>query len=129
MQADKGDKPGPVSIGAAVSAPVAAGAEPSVEKKDESGSEPKPETRVVAIGDSDFVSNVALAIQGNRDLFLNAVNWLAQQENLIAIRPREPEDRRITITADQEQVVFWLAVVFIPGVLLMTGVYTWWRRR
>jgi len=129
MQADKGDKPGPVSVGAAVSAPVAEGAAPSVEKKDESGGERKPETRVVAIGDSDFISNVALAIQGNRDLFLNAVNWLAQQENLIAIRPREPEDRRITITADQEQTVFWLAVVFIPGVLLMTGVYIWWRRR
>ncbi len=129
MQVDKGDKPGPVSVGAAVSAPVAEGAAPSVEKKEETGSEPKPETRVVAIGDSDFASNVALAIQGNRDLFLNTVNWLAQQENLIAIRPREPEDRRITITADQEQLVFWLAVVFIPGALLMTGVYTWWRRR
>jgi ABC-type uncharacterized transport system involved in gliding motility auxiliary subunit len=129
MQADKGDRPGPITIGAAVSAPVAEGAAPSVEKPDEAAGEPKPESRIVAIGDSDFVSNVALAIQGNRDLFLNTVNWLAQQENLIAIRPREPEDRRITITADQEQMVFWLAVVFIPGVLLMTGVYTWWRRR
>jgi ABC-type uncharacterized transport system involved in gliding motility auxiliary subunit len=129
MQVDQGDKPGPVTVGAAVSAPVAEGAAPSVEKDDAAAGEPKPETRVVAIGDSDFVSNVALAIQGNRDLFLNTVNWLAQQENLIAIRPREPEDRRITITADQEQMVFWLAVVFIPGVLLVTGVYTWWRRR
>jgi ABC-type uncharacterized transport system involved in gliding motility auxiliary subunit len=129
LQADKGDRPGPITIGAAVSAPVSEGAAPSVEKTDEAGGAPKPETRVVAIGDSDFASNVAVAIQGNRDLFLNTVNWLAQQENLIAIRPREPEDRRITITADQEQLVFWLAVVFIPGALLMTGVYTWWRRR
>jgi hypothetical protein len=129
LDADKGDKAGPISIGAAVSAPVAEGAAPSVEQKPGSDSEPKPETRVVAIGDSDFASNMALGIQGNRDLFLNAVNWLAQQENLIAIRPREPEDRRITITADQQQLVFWLAVVFIPGALLMSGVYTWWRRR
>ena len=34
------------------------------------------------------------AFQGNRDLFLNTVNWLAQQENLISIRPRDPQDRR-----------------------------------
>ena len=29
-------------------------------------------------------------IEGNRDLFMNTVNWLAQQESLIAIRPKEP---------------------------------------
>ena len=40
-------------------------------------------------GDSDFVTNGYLGIPGNRDLFLNTVNWLAQQENLISIRPRE----------------------------------------
>ena len=44
-------------------------------------------------------SNGALRVSGNQDLFLNAINWLAQQENLIAIRPRDPEDRRITLTA------------------------------
>jgi hypothetical protein len=44
---------------------------------------------VVAIGDSDFAANSVLGIQGNRDLFLNALNWVAQNENLIAIRPRE----------------------------------------
>ena len=38
------------------------------------------------------------ASAGNRDFFMNALNWLAQQENLIAIRPREPEDRRLTLT-------------------------------
>ena len=48
-------------------------------------------------------TNAALGVQGNRDFFLNTVNWLAQQENLIAIRPREPDDRRLTLTADQQQ--------------------------
>ena len=49
---------------------------------------PKPETRVAAIGDSDFAANAYVGIEGNRDLFMNTVNWLAQQENLIAIRPQ-----------------------------------------
>jgi ABC-type uncharacterized transport system involved in gliding motility auxiliary subunit len=81
------------------------------------------------IGDSDFASNGWLGIPGNRDLFMNAVNWLAQQENLISIRPRDPEDRRITITAAQQRNIFWLTVFIIPGLILLAGVRTWWLRR
>jgi ABC-type uncharacterized transport system involved in gliding motility auxiliary subunit len=65
----------------------------------------------------------------NADLFLNAINWLAQQEDMIAIRPRDPEDRRITLTAQQETMIFWLTIFIIPGVILLAGVQTWWRRR
>jgi ABC-type uncharacterized transport system involved in gliding motility auxiliary subunit len=83
----------------------------------------------MTIGDSDFASNYALGIQGNQDLFLNALNWLAQQENLIAIRPREAKDRRITLTADQQQRIFLLSIFVIPGLVLAGGVYTWWKRR
>ncbi len=60
---------------------------------------------------------------------MNSVNWLAQQENLIAIRPREPEDRRLTLTADQQQRIMLLAIFIIPGLVFAAGVYTWWRRR
>ena len=126
---DDNDKKGPVSLGAAVSAPA-------TESVDQGGSEGrrqsptrKPETRIVAIGDSDFASNAALGVQGNRDLFLNTINWLAQQENLISIRPRDPEDRRITLTADQERRIFYLTVLIVPGLILLAGVQTWWRRR
>ncbi len=91
--------------------------------------ERKPESRVVALGDSDFAANAFLGIQGNRDFFMNAVNWLAQQENMIAIRPREPEDRRITLTADQQQRIMLLSIFIIPGLVFASGVYTWWKRR
>ena len=60
---------------------------------------------------------------------MNALNWLAQQENLIAIRPREPEDRRITLTADQQQRIMLLCLFILPGLVFAIGVYTWWRRR
>jgi len=126
----KGDKQGPVGVGAAVSAAAAA---PPVPEKTADGktpeSERKPETRVAVIGDSDFAANAWLGIRGNRDLFLNIVNWLAQQENLIAIRPKEATDRRITLTRDQQLRLFWLSVFIIPGLVIATGVYTWWRRR
>jgi gliding motility-associatede transport system auxiliary component len=121
----KGDKQGPIPIAAAASAPVAA--PPGAEKPGEEAA--RPETRVVVFGDSDFASNLALGISGNRDLFLNAVNWLAQQENLIAIRPKEAGDRRVTMTANQQLRVMILALFLIPLFVLGSGVYAWWRRR
>lgn len=123
---DKGDKAGPISLAAAVSAPVGGATPPDPAKKDDA---PKPESRIAVFGDSDFVSNGYLGIPGNRDLFLNTVNWLAQQENLISIRPRDPEDRRITLTADQQRRIMWVTIFIIPGLILLAGVQTWWRRR
>jgi ABC-type uncharacterized transport system involved in gliding motility auxiliary subunit len=131
MEEAKGDKRGPISIGVAVSAPAPEAPAPTPEPAAAKPGEPdrKPETRVAVIGDSDFASNAFLGIQGNRDLFLNTVNWLAQQENLIAIRPREAEDRRVTLTADQQARIFWITVFLIPGLVIAAGVASWWRRR
>ena len=83
----------------------------------------------MVIGDSDFVANRYLGIPGNKDLFLNTINWLAQQENLISIRPRDPERRGVTLTAERAQIIFWLSILIIPGLIFALGVQTWWRRR
>jgi ABC-type uncharacterized transport system involved in gliding motility auxiliary subunit len=119
------DKKGPITIAAAVSATTA----PANESKPENADAPKPEARVAVMGDSDFAANSALGISGNRDLFLNTVGWLSQQENLISIRPKEPDDRRITLTATQQSNILWLSLLIVPGSIFGTGVYTWWRRR
>ena len=121
----KGDKKGPVSIAIAVSATAA----PAEAPKPGAEPEKKPETRVVVYGDSDFAANSGLGIQGNRDLFMNTIGWLSQQENLIAIRPKDPDDRRITLTATQQQNIMWISLLIIPGLVFGTGVLTWWRRR
>ncbi len=122
FKADTGDKQGPITVAAAVSAPApsAPGAAPDA---------PKPETRVVVYGDSDFAANSGLGIQGNRDLFMNTIGWLSQQENLISIRPKEADDRRLTMTAAQQTNVTWLSLFIIPGLVFFVGVSTWWRRR
>jgi len=131
LEPEQGDVPGPVSLGVAVAAPATDVPAPGAPEGEDAAADPPPapESRLVVIGDSDFAANFGLGIQGNRDLFMNALNWLAQQENLIAIRPREPEDRRITLTADQSQRIFLLSMVVIPGLIFGAGVYAWWRRR
>jgi ABC-type uncharacterized transport system involved in gliding motility auxiliary subunit len=122
----KGDKKGPITIAAAVNAPLANA--PAPKPGDDPGA-PKPETRVAVVGDSDFATNGVLGVQGNRDLFMNIVGWLSQQENLISIRPKEPDDRRITMTSTVQTNVTILALLIVPGVVFASGVYTWWRRR
>ena len=118
------DRPGPVTLAAAVSAPSAEPAKP-----DTPADAPRPEARLVVFGDSDFASNGALGIEGNRDLFMNAIGWLSQQENLISIRPKAADDRRLTLTATQQTNIIWLSILIVPAVVFGSGVYGWWRRR
>jgi ABC-type uncharacterized transport system involved in gliding motility auxiliary subunit len=125
------DKQGPVPLGVAVSVPAPnAPAPPAPAEGQPKPEEPKkPESRLVVVGDSDFASNSALGIQGNRDLFLNIVNWAAQQDDLISIRPKDPEDRRLTLTASQQTTLFWASVVVLPALIWAAGIYSWSRRR
>ena len=76
-----------------------------------------------------FASNSVLGIEGNRDIFMNTVGWLSQQENLISMRPKEADDRRLTLTATQQNNLTWLSLLIVPAVVFGTGVYSWWRRR
>ena len=123
-----GDRPGPVTLAMAVSA-AATDAPSPAEPAAGTEAPPAPETRVVVVGDSDFAANYGLGIQGNKDLFMNVLGWLSQQEGLIAVRARAPEDRRLTMTADQVQMVAILSIFLIPAAIFGLGVYTWWRRR
>ena len=85
--------------------------------------------RVVVVGSSGWVSNGLLRFNGNRDLFLNMMNWLSADEDLISIRPKDPEDQRLTMNRNQMTLVFWYSVVAIPFAVVLAGIATWWKRR
>lgn len=129
LDESKGDKPGPVTIGAALSADAPNAPAPAQDASNPlAAPPPKPQARIALIGDSDFAANGFVGFGGNRDLFLNVVNWLAGQESLISIRPRDPDDRRITLPANGRSVAM-LVAAGIPLVCFGLGVLTWWRRR
>ena len=60
---------------------------------------------------------------------MNIVGWLSQQENLISIRPKDADDRRITLTATQQSNIMLESLLVIPVAIFGMGVYTWWRKR
>jgi ABC-type uncharacterized transport system involved in gliding motility auxiliary subunit len=85
--------------------------------------------RLVVFGDSDFASNSAFGLQGNGNLFLNTVSWLAQDESFISIRTKNPEDRRLTLTEAQGRLVSYVTLLFLPVGVLAAGISVWMKRR
>ncbi|MBN2029027.1 GldG family protein [bacterium] len=105
------DLRGPITLGAVV-------------LRDES----EKKTRLVVIGDSEFANNLYYSAQGNGNLFMNIISWLAEEEDLIAIRAKEPEDRRLTLTSKQIQWLMYLTVILMPLAALGAGVGIYIKR-
>lgn len=85
--------------------------------------------RLVVYGTAGLATNQFLNLQGNRDFFLNTVSWLAEQEDLIAIRPKDTRQTPVFLTSQQARLVFLVPVVVLPGVVLAGGVVAFLRRR
>ena len=85
--------------------------------------------RFVVIGSSAWMANSFINFNGNRDLALNTMNWLSSDEDLISIRPKEREDRRITMTRAQMNWVRITSQFLFPLAVVIAGVTVWWRRR
>lgn len=86
-------------------------------------------SRVVVFGDSDFAANKGINLMGNRDLILNTIQWLAAQEDLITIRPRDPLTQPVVISERQGRIVFWLPVIGMPALSLALGLAISVRKR
>jgi ABC-type uncharacterized transport system involved in gliding motility auxiliary subunit len=85
--------------------------------------------RFVVVGSSGWVANRFITFEGNGDLALNAVNWLASDEDLISIRPKAPENRRVTMTGRQFNAVLVTSQFILPLIVVVAGFGVWWKRR
>jgi ABC-type uncharacterized transport system involved in gliding motility auxiliary subunit len=84
---------------------------------------------LVVMGDSDFLTNKYIQ-PGNLDLFMNSVNWLAEEEELISIRPKDQEQAQVQrLTGRQLRLVTYSSIFVVPILLLIAGGIVWWRRR
>lgn len=85
--------------------------------------------RFVVIGSSGFLANSMLGFQSNRDLALNTINWLSSDEDLISIRPKEPEDRRLNVSQRQMNTFAYVDLIGIPLLIIIGGVTIFLKRR
>jgi ABC-type uncharacterized transport system involved in gliding motility auxiliary subunit len=120
------DKKGPVGIGAAASIKVN---KPGGDSQTSEASQSPSEGRIVVYGSCGFVKNAYIDLSGNRDLYLNTINWLVHEANLISIRPREPENTPVMLTPRQMATVFIVPVVVVPLVVIGAGTAICIKRR
>lgn len=116
VEEDAKDRKGPVPVAVAVT------------KKIEGDENKGKEMRMVVIGDADFANNRMINNLYNIDFFLNSVNWLAEESDLISIAPKQKKTSRIFLSAQQKR---WLktSVIMIPALFIILGAVVWWRRR
>ncbi|MCA1648067.1 MAG: GldG family protein [Chloroflexi bacterium] len=123
IQKQDSDAKGPLALAVAVDA----GASSSAASSPTTGTN---SARVVLIGSPDLVSNNSLQqVPGNQTLFLNSANWVAQQDNLIDIRPPDTTQRTVVLTAPQMNLVAYSSFLFLPLAVLVAGAAVWWMRR
>jgi ABC-type uncharacterized transport system involved in gliding motility auxiliary subunit len=114
---DQGEKVGPLPVAMAAEKPAAGEGKRS------------DRTRLVVAGDGDFFTNKYLGMGANRDLAMNAVGWLAEQEDRITIRPRSREASIVMLTDAQATALKFLSVDLLPVALLGVGLAVWVVRR
>jgi ABC-type uncharacterized transport system involved in gliding motility auxiliary subunit len=88
------------------------------------------ESRLVVLGNSEFATDGLFQQQLNGDVFLNSVTWLSQQDQQpLSIRPKEPKNRRITLTTTQANLLILLSLLLLPLIGFAIAVIIWWKRR
>ena len=88
-----------------------------------------PTAKFVIIGDSDFAKNFFFGNDDNGDLFLNSVAWLTEDYDLIEIRPKVSQARRLVVNTRERDFIKWSSWFLPPSVMLVLGAFVWWRRR
>lgn len=87
------------------------------------------EQRIAVIGSSYFLANMYLGNGGNLDFGVNLVNWLAGDDELIAIQPRATLDHSLMFGEMQLALIAVIALVMLPALFIGCGTVIWWRRR
>ncbi|MCO6427215.1 GldG family protein [Nitrosomonas communis] len=87
------------------------------------------EQRIVVIGSGHLLANTYLGNGGNIDFGINLVNWLAGDEDLIAIQPRATIDSQLMLSESEITVIVIGFLIVFPLLFLFSGLVIWWRRR
>lgn len=129
----KTDRKGPLGVMVAVEGPAktaeaakpAEPPKPGEEKKDEPK---KPELRLVVSGDSDFLANSYVRFGLNSDLFQNTISWLAEEEDMITIRPKPKDERQFEVTELRAKVIRMASLGFLPLWFIVLGIVVYRSR-
>ncbi|WON74807.1 GldG family protein [Nitrosospira sp. Is2] len=87
------------------------------------------EQRIVVIGSGHFLANAYLGYGKNLDFGINVLNWLAADDDLIAIQPRATLDSNLQLAEPALTMIAWSFLIVLPLIFLTSGAMIWWNRR
>lgn len=88
------------------------------------------QARIVVFGNSLFASDELFDVLGNGNMFVNSVDWGAEQDSLINITPREQVTRIFRqIPPFQFIMIIILSILVVPGAIVFMGISAWLARR
>ncbi len=94
-----------------------------------SGENSKTKARLVVFGDSQFAID-ALYQRGNGDILINAIDWAANQQNLINLTPKNSITRTYNPPGSFQLIsIFLISLCLIPLVIIGGGIAAWASRR
>ena len=123
---DKGDRGGPVVLGGAADRSEA---KPTGETRLPGDKPSIARTRLLAFADADWASNAYLESLANDRLLVNSFNWLASEEDLVAIPGVDPDLRRLDLTPSQRRAMGIGSIGAVPAAVMLVGLAVWLRRR
>jgi ABC-type transport system involved in multi-copper enzyme maturation permease subunit/ABC-type uncharacterized transport system involved in gliding motility auxiliary subunit len=125
-QEDRGDRGGPVVLGGAADRSEA---KPTGETRLPGDKPSIARTRLLAFADADWASNAFIDQLSNARLLANGLNWLAGEEDLVAIGGVDPDLRRLALTPSDRRLMGIGSIGAIPAAIVLIGAGVWLRRR
>jgi ABC-type uncharacterized transport system involved in gliding motility auxiliary subunit len=128
LRMDDKDKQGPLVLAAVATRKVGEAPLPASNPADKSKPS-QPESRLAVFGDSDFASNAYFGGTSDGELFLNVVNWLSGQEDLVAIGAKSRTPVLVTLSQKQANLIWIVSILVAPLAILLMGTVLWVRRK
>jgi ABC-type uncharacterized transport system involved in gliding motility auxiliary subunit len=86
------------------------------------------EQRIVVVGSGGMLANAYSGNGGNLDLGINMVNWLTNEERLIAMHPHAAKDAKLTLSKRQLSLLSLTFLIILPLLTIAAGIWSWRRR-
>lgn len=87
------------------------------------------ETKLVIVYNAKFAMDEMLDIQGNYDFMMNALSWVEDKPDSLALRPKMLDTNRMYVKGPQYVLLMMIAVLLIPSFAFGAGLVVWLRRR
>ncbi len=89
----------------------------------------KNQQRIVAIGDTDFLSNTYLGNVGNSELGFRIINWLTHDDQFIEITPKIAPGKTLELSKMSVAVIGFGFLLVLPLLLMAMGFIIWRKRK